>query len=137
MIQYIKEIIKKYNLEEFIRFVIVGILATLISYTIYYLFIKIIDKNIAYTIGYIISFCFNFLASNLFTFKTKANIKNGLRFLLAHLTNFLIQIILLNIFTCLGIPKEYAPIPVYIIAIPVNFVVVRYALKGKKPQNVV
>ncbi len=131
MIEYIKKIIKKYKLEEFIKFVIVGILATGISYLVYVIFIQFLDKNIAYTIGYVISFCFNLLASHLFTFKTKVNVNNSVRFGIAHLTNYTIQIGLLNLLTWLGIEKEYAPIPVYVIAVPVNFFIVRFALKNK------
>lgn len=132
MFKFAINLIKKYKLEEFIKFVIVGLTATGISYLIYISLLNLIDKNIAYTIGYAISFCFNLIASNLFTFKTKVNVKNGIRFSLAHLTNFIIQIILLNFFTMIGIPKIYAPIPVYVIAVPVNFFVVRFALKSNK-----
>jgi len=132
MYKYTIQLIKKYKLEEFIKFVIVGIIATLISYLLYILLIKHLDKSIAFTIGYVISFCFNLIASNLFTFKTKVNVKSGLRFSLAHVANYLIQIILLNLFTYIGIPKLYAPIPVYAIAVPVNFFFVRFALKSTR-----
>ncbi|QVK17401.1 GtrA family protein [Mycoplasmatota bacterium] len=132
MYKFVVNLIKKYKLEEFIKFVIIGLMATGISYLIYISLIKLMDKSIAYSIGYAISFCFNLIASNLFTFKTKVNVENGIRFGLAHLTNIIIQLILLNLFTFIGIPELYAPIPVYVIAVPVNFFVVRFALKGNK-----
>lgn len=135
MYEFIINIIKKYKLEEFIKFVIVGFMATAISYVIYYFLQKKINENIAYTIGYGTSFCFNFIASNLFTFKTKPNAQKGFRFAFAHFMNYLIQLGLLNLFILVNIPKEYAPIPIYIIAIPLNFIFVRLALKNKNIIN--
>ncbi|MDF2699563.1 MAG: multidrug resistance protein [Haloplasmataceae bacterium] len=119
------------NVQEFIRFVIIGIFATLINYIFYYLFLKVVDKNISLIIGYIISFFFNFFASNLFTFKTKPNMTTGYRFIIAHGVNLLNQLILLNLFTFLGLSDTLAPIPVYLITIPLNFLFVRFALKSK------
>lgn len=133
MFRYINKLIKKYHLEEFIKYVIVGVLATGINYLVYFLFHKIVNINIAYTLGYIISFCFNLILSHLFTFKKKVNPKSGIRFAIAHLINYLIQLILLNLFSLLPIPKKFIPLPVYIIAIPINFLTVRFAIKYKKP----
>lgn len=132
MYKDIIELIKKYKLEEFIKFVIVGLIATGINYIVYLIFHKLVNINIAYTLGYIISFCFNLIASHLFTFKKKVNSKSSFRFLLAHLTNYLIQIALLNLFTLINVPDNLAPIPVYIIAIPINFLTVRFAIKFNK-----
>ncbi|HEY8364427.1 MAG TPA: GtrA family protein [Haloplasmataceae bacterium] len=133
MFKSIEKIIEKYDLAEFIRFVIVGVIATAINYVVYRLFIQIIDKSIAYTIGYIVSFGFNLLATHLFTFNKKINALSTLGFALAHLFNYLVQVALLNIFTTyIGIPKAYAPLPVYVIAIPVNFLTVRFAIKRSK-----
>ncbi|MCD2502370.1 GtrA family protein [Clostridium sp. NSJ-145] len=120
-------------IREFLRFVIVGIIATAISYGVYIAFEKLgLQYNIAYTLGYIISFCFNYVASTYFTFKTKANVKKGAKFTCAHIFNYCLQMILLNIFIYIGIGKGIAPIFVYAISIPVNFIIVRIALKDKK-----
>lgn len=126
-------IFRNKKLLEFIRFVIVGGTATVIHYVIYYLLqVTGIEFNIAYTIGYGISFIFNFIASNYFTFKTDVSVKNGAKFTIAHIINYAIQMILLNIYIKVGIPSSIAPIFVFVIAIPVNFIMVRIALKGKK-----
>lgn len=131
MYRYIIKLIKKYQLAEFIKFVIVGVLATGINYVVYLIFHKIVNINIAYTLGFIISFCFNLILSHVFTFKKKVNPKSGMRFAFAHLVNYLIQLILLNLFSLLPIPEKFIPIPVYIIAVPINFLTVRFAIKYK------
>ena len=48
------------QLPEFIRFALVGILATAIHYGLYYLLQTVIHVNIAYTVGYLLSFLVNF-----------------------------------------------------------------------------
>lgn len=117
--------------KEIIRFGIVGVLATIIHYGIYLALNTIIISWIAYSIGYGISFLCNFYLSNKFTFKTKATVRKGLGFGLSHLINYLLQVILLNMFIKLGIQEEYAPIPVYCISVPINFLIVRFILKSK------
>lgn len=124
----------KQNFYEIIRFGIVGVIATIIHYGIYLALNLIIVSWVAYSIGYGISFLGNFYLSNKFTFKTKPTIKKGIGFGLSHFMNYLLQVILLNIFIKLGIPNKYAPVPVFCIAIPINFLMVRFVLKSKLHQ---
>lgn len=123
---------KKQNFYEIIRFGIVGIIATIIHYGIYLTLNLIIVSWIAYSIGYGISFLCNFYLSNKFTFKTKPTIRKGIGFGLSHFINYLLQVILLSIFIKLGIPDKYAPLPVFCIAVPINFLMVKFVLKSKK-----
>lgn len=119
----------KQTFQEIIRFGIVGILATAIHYGIYWFLQQYINHNIAYTLGYGISFICNFFLTAHFTFKKKATIKKGIGFGLSHLCNYLIQLGLLNLFIYIGINKGLAPIFVFAIAIPINFLLVRFVFK--------
>lgn len=121
----------KQKFYEIIRFGIVGIIATIIHYGIYLTLNLIIVSWIAYSIGYGTSFLCNFYLSNKFTFKTKPTIKKGIGFGLSHFINYVLQVILLSIFIKLGIPDKYAPLPVFCIAVPINFLMVRFVLKSK------
>lgn len=114
---------------EAIRFVIVGVAATAIHYSVYWLLQQFINAGVAYTIGYAVSFAANFLLTSLFTFKAKATVKRGLGFALAHLCNYLLQIVLLHIVLAAGMSRELAPLPVYCISVPVNFLMVRFVFK--------
>ena len=127
----IKRLKSNQKLLEFIRFVIVGIGATGLHYFIY-LILEYgfhLNYNLAYTIGYILSFFFNFFASTFFTFKAEASTKNGIKFAGAHLINYFLHILLLNLFIFINIPSEIAPIFVFPVAIVINFFMVRFALK--------
>lgn len=123
------------TLGEILRFGIVGCVATAIHYLIYWLLNKWINVNIAYTIGYATSFVCNFFLTSYFTFKKKASLKRGLGFGGAHLCNYLLQMLLLNLFIWFGVKKDLAPIPVYAIAIPVNFLMVRFVFKHNEKES--
>lgn len=121
------------KVNEIIRFAVVGTLATAVHYGIYYLFLllDVFHPTIGYTVGYAVSFLLNFYLSNHFTFKTKPTLKKGLGFGLSHLINYLLHIILLTAFLKLGVNEKWAPLPVYVIVIPINFILVRTVLKSK------
>ena len=103
------------QLPEFVRFVMVGIFATALHYGLYFVLQRVINVNIAYTLGYALSFIANFYLTAYFT-----------------LCSYLLHMGLLNLSLWMGIPKPLAPIPVFAIAIPVNFLLVRFVFKRKE-----
>ena len=109
--------------KEFIRFGVVGVLATALHYGIYYFLQSFIN---------VISFIVNFYLTSYFTFGTTPSWKKLVGMGGAHLVNYLLHIILLNVFLYLGVSKAWAPVPVFAIAIPVNFLFVRFVFKHKK-----
>lgn len=117
------------TIREAIRFCIVGVLATIVHYGIYLLLKGVINVSVAYTIGYVISFIGNFVLTNVYTFKTQATAKKGIGFVICHVINYLLHIGLLNVFIWMGVPSSLAPIPVYCIVVPVNFLLVRKVVK--------
>jgi putative flippase GtrA len=123
--------INKITILQFLKFSLVGLLATAIHYGIYLLTYKQMNVNIAYSIGYVVSFVFNFLLSNFFTFNTKPNVKRGVGFAISHLINYGLHIVFLNLFLFLSISDTYAPLLVYVVVFPINFILVRFAFKSK------
>ena len=94
--------------REFVRFILVGVLATATHYGIYFFLCVLMLPAIAYTIGYAISFILNFYLSNV------------------------LHIGLLSLFIWIGVPERWAPLPVFALVVPVNFLLVRFVLKSKK-----
>lgn len=119
-------------IKEFIRFGVVGVIATALHYGIYYLLQPYLNVNIAYTVGYVLSFFLNFYLTAYFTFGTGPSWKKLLGMGGAHLVNYLLHMVLLNIFLWVGLSKTWAPVPVFAIVIPVNFLLVRFVFKHKK-----
>ena len=127
--------IDKVFIGQFVRFGMVGCLATGIHYGIYYVLQQHIDVNVAYTLGYVISFIANFYLTAYLTFKSSPSWKKLFGMGGAHAVNYTLHIVLLNIFLKIGVSSELAPIPVFCIAIPVNFLLVRFVFKPKKHTN--
>lgn len=117
------------GVKEAIRFCLVGGFATALHYGIYWILMNYINVNVAYSIGYILSFIANFFLTAYFTFKVVPSLKKALGMGGAHVVNFLLHLGLLNLFLFIGIPEKWAPIPVFAIAIPVNFLLVRFVFK--------
>lgn len=122
----------KEQIGEMVRFSIVGVLITVIHYVVYWLLQLVINVNIAWTAGYIVGFVVNYYLSARYIFREKATAQNGAGFGGAHLVNYFLQMGLLNFFLWLGWSVEWAPVGVYAISIPVNFLLVRFVFKKLK-----
>lgn len=120
---------RRQQLGEVIRFGIVGVLATLLQYAIYWVLIHWLAPTISMTIGYAISFAFNFVASTRYTFRVEASAKRGAGFALSHAVNYVLQMLMLNLAIWLGVSRQWAPIPMFCVCVPVNFLLVRFFLK--------
>lgn len=113
---------------EFIRFIITGIVSTITNYLFYYLFFSLFSHTLAFTLGYIIAVVVNYIMTTYFTFKVKASAKNGFGFIVSNIINYTLCIVFLNFFIWLGISELWAPIPMYCITIPTNFIIVRFVM---------
>lgn len=123
---------RKKTAGEAVRFAMVGVVATAMHYAIYYALLPVLDENIAYTIGYVLSFLLNFQLTASFTFHSAPSWGKLFGMGGAHLVNYLLHIALLNLFLWLGMRGVLAPLPVFAIAIPINFVLVRFVFNRKK-----
>jgi len=112
----------------FLRFALVGTTAVVIQYGVYLLLLSWLLPVVANTIGYLISFLFNYIASVRYTFRVKSSARRGLGFAFSHLVNYLLQTGFLALFLWLGLAKAWAMIPVFAICVPVNFILVRFFL---------
>lgn len=121
---------------QFIRYCAVGSLAAGIHYGVYFVLqeYELVNLNIAYTIGYATSFICNFFMTSYFTFRSNPSLKKALGFGGSHLVNYLIHMGLFNLFLSLDVNQEIAPLFVLAVAVPVNFVMLRFVFKHKKEQ---
>ena len=124
-------VLDKKKLGEIVRFIIVGGLATAIQYGIYLLMLLWLQPLLSNTIGYLVSFTFNYIASTRYTFRVKSTTKRGLGFVFSHIVNYLLQTLTLHAFLLLGLDKKIAMIPMFAICVPINFVLVRFFLHRK------
>lgn len=130
---------KNEKLQEFVRFCIVGVIASAIQYLVYYL-LQLIDGgqlwlSIAYTIGYVVSLVCNFFMTTYFTFRSKVSVGKTAGFGFSHIINYTLHMVLLNLFLSLGIHRLIAPILVLMIAVPTNFTILHFVYHKKKEKK--
>lgn len=125
-----KKVIKNNTFyKEVIRFGIVGTISTGITYGVYYLLLRWINPSIAFTIAYLLAFIVNFILTTSFTFSVSITTKRGVSFAISNVINYSLSVGLLNFFIWIGLPESIAPIPMFAVTIPLNFVIVRFLIK--------
>ena len=116
--------------SPFVRFAVVGGVATAVNYAVYVVLVRCFDDlwpALAYFCAFCVSIVCNFLLSSYFTFRVRPSARRAVRFLTAHLINLVNELVLLEIWLWAGVPKLYAPLCVFLVAFPVNFLMVRFA----------
>ena len=139
-------------LAQFVKFGLIGVTNTLLSYGIYILTIWLLtpfnlsfDYLIGSVLGFIISVLWSFCWNNKLVFNEDAGKRNILKSLMKTYlsyaaTGIVLSNILLYIFVDLmGISKTVAPFIGLLITVPLNFVLNKYWAfrKEKKKENIV
>ena len=120
------------KMGQFVRFCIIGTCAAGVHYGIYFgLQYLGVNLNVAYTAGYLISFVGNYIATNYFTFRTLPSWKNFLGFAGSHGINYVLHIALFNLFLWLGVHRLVAPPLVMLVAMLVQFTILRFVFKKR------
>ena len=120
--------------SSFVRFAAVGGVATAVNYATYVVLVRSFDDlhpAVAYLCAFCVSIVCNFLLSSYFTLRVRPSARRAVRVLAAHLINLVNELVLLEIWLWAGVPKLYAPLCVFLVAFPVNFLMVRFALRGR------
>jgi len=127
----IKELWKdnREKILEIVRFGITGVVSTLVTYAVYYICLLWLNPTISFSIGYIVAMIVNYILTTSFTFKVKANKKNAAGFVISNGINYVLCTLFLNFFIWIGVSKIIAPIPMYAICIPINFLIVKFVMK--------
>lgn len=115
---------------QFVRFCINGCVAVAIQYAVYWTLLQMnCEANIAFTIGYVVSFCYNFIVTSYWTFHSRPSWKHLTGFGGSHVVNYLVQIAFLNTFLWLMLPKSIAGVLAMACAVPINFLILKFVYK--------
>ena len=126
---------RRETLGELVRFGLVGVMATGLHWLVYWVMLPWYNAYDAYTVAYVLSFLANFLATSYVTFRTRPTWARLWGMAGAHAVNYAVHIVLLAAMLRLGVPERWAPAPVYCVAVPINFVLVRLVFKKTKEKR--
>ena len=120
------------ELGRIIRFGITGTLSTIVHYGTYLITLNWVNATIAYTIGYGVGLCLNYILTTLFTFKKLPNKHNVAGFVASHIVNYLLEIGVLNLFVWSGIGERLSGILTLVVVVPINFLILRFVFVQKQ-----
>lgn len=113
------------GLVQFLRFCVIGTIAAAVHYGIYFMLQFCMELNVSYTLGYLFSFVGNFYLTSYFTFRTVPSVRKFMGFAGSHSINYLLHLVLFNAFLWIGVHRLVAPPLVMIVAMLVQFVILR------------
>lgn len=112
------------------RFLSAGGLNTGVTYLIYLGLIRITNYNVAYAICYLAGIALSYWLNLKFVFKTSGSLTKFILYPLVYLVQFLLGLLILNIFVrVLYLPKEYGPIAVVVLTLPVTYLLSKVVLE--------
>lgn len=122
---------QKEGMQEFIRFCVVGIVATVVDAAIFYTVRCFAPYQIALISGYLISLVFNYFFTVRWTFRTRPTVSNAVGVLFAHLFNlFVVRMSLMFFFIhVFSLPDRIAYLPTLAISMFTNFLIVKFVVK--------
>lgn len=127
-IQLFEKYYQKKQFKEFFRFCVVGLICTVIDAGIYYVTRLFLPYLGALTCGYCLSLILNYFLTIYWTFEQKANPRNAIGVIGAHLFNlFVVRFSLMYCFvSILGLSDKIAYLPTFAISMITNFLIIRF-----------
>ena len=132
------------NITQFIKFGIVGVSNTLISYIVYYIFLKLgAHYLVASIIAFITSVLNSYFWNNRYVFRKKEGERRiWWRTLIKTFISYagtglvLSNLLLILWIEVCGIPEELAPVINYMVTIPANFLINKFwAYRGRTKED--
>ena len=123
---------RKQELWRIVRFGITGTLSTLLHYGVYLLVLMWTVPAVAYTVGYGVGLCFNYVMTTFFTFRKAPSKRNAAGFVVSHVVNYLLELSVLYLFLWMGMDERLAGILTLIVVVPINFLILRFVFVRNK-----
>lgn len=115
--------------NHFLRFLVMGVLNTIATFSIYVAFKTVLDYQIAYLLSYLSGIVFAYLMNALFVFKKRVSLRNFIRFPLVYVVQYIAGAVILELFVrVLGLSVTFAPLFVIILTLPLTFFLSRFVL---------
>lgn len=122
--------------KNFFIFVIIGLLNTFNGVWISSLLSIVLNPNLAFVVGYIISLGIAYLLNTIFNFKEKISPIRFLKFALSYIPNFIIQnLTVFLVFNVLKFDQIVAYLVAAILGIPITFLCLKFFAFAKKEKT--
>lgn len=117
--------------NEFFRFLLVGLINTLISYILYLLFLVFFTYLTAYSFAYCAGILMSYFLNTHYVFKKRVSLARFLKFPVVYVIQYALGIIMLWLIVGkLGFSPRLAMFAVIVISIPFTFLASRFVIKS-------
>lgn len=116
---------------EFLRFLIVGGVNTIVAYGVYLVLLHWLRYEVAYAIGYLVGIATAYALSTTFVFRRPMRRRSAARFPLVYVVQFLVGLVLLRIAVeVFALPQWLAFAVSVILTLPITFVLSRWIVRA-------
>jgi len=128
--------INNFEIQRWIRFLIVGIINTTLTYGVYLILMLIISYQIAYLIAYFAGVLFAYWFNAVFVFKVALSWKGIFSYPVIYVIQYFLSALLLDVFVeTIHIDKVFAPLIIIILMIPISYLLNKYVLTSSPSYN--
>jgi putative flippase GtrA len=123
--------------REFTKFLVVGVINTVLAYAIYIVFNLFLSYTMAYSIAYFSGFISSYFLNSKWVFQTDVSWKKFFTFPLVYIAQFLISIVALRFLVeQLHFSELLSPLIVIAISVPLTFILSRFLLTNENEPPV-
>ena len=133
MNSFIEKFKKMFFSQEFLSFVIIGIINTFNGVVFSYIYSSFLNENLAFIFGYISGLIISYFLNSKITFKEELKLIKFVKFAISYIPNFIIQnIVVILVFNIMGWHKLIAYALAAAIGVPVTFILMKLFAFNKK-----
>lgn len=118
------------NIQEFLKFCIVGSLCTCLDAALFYTIRQFVAYQIALISGYLLSLLVNYVLTIYWTFQKKVTVMNAVGVVVVHFVNlFVVRMGLMFLFVdIVGMSDKISYVPTLLISVVVSFIGVKFVV---------
>jgi putative flippase GtrA len=122
--------------RQFLKFVLVGVANTAVTYLIYRGLLLFLSYYISYSISYVLGIAFSYFCNAVLVFKQPLSWRSFLSYPFVYLFQYLLSlagtVLLVEVW---HVPARYAPLFIIVVSVPVTFVLSRFVFVRRRPSR--
>lgn len=125
----LQEMLRQRLVGEGLRFILVGLTNTALTYLVYLALLPFIRYEVAYVVAYVLGIGTSYLMNAVFVFRQPLSWRGALTFPSVYIVQMLLGTVLLKgLVDFAGVPDSIAPLIVVAMSLPATFVMSRFVL---------
>lgn len=115
---------------QFARFLVVGVINTVLGYGLYLVAVQLMDYRWAYTLSYVVGITISFLLNTLFVFRERLSFRKFLQFPAVYVVQYVAGLAMVWLLVSrMGLAEALAPLVVIPATIPITYILSRTIIK--------